>query len=283
MLDMDSSVSPTYGEQEIASRTAITNAPAIIRCFCSTSSAIWNVRAASRQRPQRQGWQSVLKPVIARYRGKVSRIYFRADAGFANPDVYDSSKPRGSSTRSDCPPTASSRTDRPLADAAGGSSAELSAAFLCELHLSGGKLDETPPRRRQGRMASGRILPARRLHRDEHRAAPRERHRLLQQARHMRAMDQGGQGRDQMDAAVMPLVRRQRRPSSASCARLQPRQLPAHAGDARADQDWSLTTLKEKLIKIGAKVVSHARYVAFQMAEVAIPKKPLRRHPAAHR
>ena len=37
-------------------------------------------------------------------------------------------------------------------------------------------------------------------------------------------------------------------------------------------QDWSLTSLREKLIKIGAKVVSHARYVAFQMAEVAIPR-----------
>ena len=31
-------------------------------------------------------------------------------------------------------------------------------------------------------------------------------------------------------------------------------------------KDWSLTSLKEKLIKIGAKVVSHGRYVAFQMA-----------------
>jgi Transposase DDE domain group 1 len=37
-------------------------------------------------------------------------------------------------------------------------------------------------------------------------------------------------------------------------------------------KDWSLTSLKEKLIKISAKVVSHGRYVAFQMAEVAIPK-----------
>jgi hypothetical protein len=37
-------------------------------------------------------------------------------------------------------------------------------------------------------------------------------------------------------------------------------------------KDWTLTTLKEKLIKIGAKVVSHGRYVAFQMAEVAIPR-----------
>jgi hypothetical protein len=36
---------------------------------------------------------------------------------------------------------------------------------------------------------------------------------------------------------------------------------------------WSLTSLKEKLIKIAAKVVSHGRYVAFQMAEVAIPRQ----------
>ncbi|HUT13064.1 MAG TPA: transposase [Thermoguttaceae bacterium] len=39
---------------------------------------------------------------------------------------------------------------------------------------------------------------------------------------------------------------------------------------------WSLTTLREKLIKIGAKVVSHARYVIFQMAEVAVPSKLFR-------
>jgi hypothetical protein len=31
--------------------------------------------------------------------------------------------------------------------------------------------------------------------------------------------------------------------------------------------------LKDKLIKIGAKVVSHGRYVVFQMAEVAIPRQ----------
>jgi hypothetical protein len=33
----------------------------------------------------------------------------------------------------------------------------------------------------------------------------------------------------------------------------------------------SLTSLREKLIKIGAKVVSHGRYVTFQLAEVAVP------------
>ena len=35
---------------------------------------------------------------------------------------------------------------------------------------------------------------------------------------------------------------------------------------------WSLTTLREKLVKIGAKVISRSRYVTFQMAEVAIPR-----------
>ncbi len=35
---------------------------------------------------------------------------------------------------------------------------------------------------------------------------------------------------------------------------------------------WSLTTLREKLVKIGAKVVRHGRYITFQMAEIAISR-----------
>ena len=35
------------------------------------------------------GWDAVLKPVVERYQGKVSRIYFRADAAFAMPEVYE--------------------------------------------------------------------------------------------------------------------------------------------------------------------------------------------------
>ena len=38
-------------------------------------------------------------------------------------------------------------------------------------------------------------------------------------------------------------------------------------------EHWSLTTLREKLVKIGAKVVSHGRYVTFQLAEVAVPSE----------
>jgi hypothetical protein len=37
-------------------------------------------------------------------------------------------------------------------------------------------------------------------------------------------------------------------------------------------RDWSLSSLREKLIKIGARVVHHARAVAFQIAEVAVPR-----------
>ena len=37
-------------------------------------------------------------------------------------------------------------------------------------------------------------------------------------------------------------------------------------------RDWSLRTLQVKLIKIGAKVVKHSRYVIFQMAEVMVSK-----------
>ena len=38
-----------------------------------------------------------------------------------------------------------------------------------------------------------------------------------------------------------------------------------------AIKQWSLTSLREKLVKIGARVVRHGRYVIFQMAEVAVP------------
>ena len=38
-------------------------------------------------------------------------------------------------------------------------------------------------------------------------------------------------------------------------------------------EHWSPITLRGKLVKIGAKVVSHGRYVTFQLAEVAAPRE----------
>jgi hypothetical protein len=45
------------------------------------------------------------------------------------------------------------------------------------------------------------------------------------------------------------------------------------AGDAKTAEPWSLTSLCEKLIKIGAKIVSHGRYLTFQMVEVAVSRQ----------
>jgi hypothetical protein len=89
-------------------------------------------------------------------------------------------------------------------------------------------------------------------------------------------MDQGGQGRDQVDPVVVPDVRRH-------AVRLQLHALAYNLGKFLGTlatpepvKEWSLTSLKEKPIKIGAKVVSHGRYIAFQMAEVAIPRQLFR-------
>jgi hypothetical protein len=38
----------------------------------------------------------------------------------------------------------------------------------------------------------------------------------------------------------------------------------------KATEPWPMTSLREKLIKIGAKVVGRGRYITFQMAEVAV-------------
>ncbi len=42
-------------------------------------------------------------------------------------------------------------------------------------------------------------------------------------------------------------------------------------------EHWLLTALREKSVKIGDKVVSHGRYVTFQLAEVAVPRERCRK------
>jgi Transposase DDE domain group 1 len=90
VLDMDSSVSPTHGEQEMS----VWNGH--YGCTCYHPLFLFNQfgdleRCALRPGNvhSADGWQSVLIPVVERYKGKVSRIYFRADAGFGNPGIYE--------------------------------------------------------------------------------------------------------------------------------------------------------------------------------------------------
>ena len=90
VLDMDSSVSPTHGEQEMS----IWNGH--YQCTCYHPLFVFNQfgdleRCALRPGNvhSANGWESALKPVVERYQGKVSRLYFRADAAFAMPEVYE--------------------------------------------------------------------------------------------------------------------------------------------------------------------------------------------------
>ena len=87
---MDSSVSSTHGDQE----NSVWNGH--YDCTCYHPLFVFNQfgdleRCALRPGSvhSADGWENVLKPVVARYKSKVSRIYFRADAGFANPEVYE--------------------------------------------------------------------------------------------------------------------------------------------------------------------------------------------------
>src|SRR5262249_17213536 len=90
VLDMDSSVSPTHGEQENSGWNGL------YACTCYPPLFVFNQFGDLERctlRPgnvhSADGWEGVLKPVVERYQGKVSRIYFRADAAFAMPEVYE--------------------------------------------------------------------------------------------------------------------------------------------------------------------------------------------------
>lgn len=87
---MDSSVSPTHGDQEMS----VWNGH--YECTCYHPLFVFNQSGDLERcalRPgnvhSADGWKAVLDPVVASYRGAVSRIYLRADAAFANPEVYE--------------------------------------------------------------------------------------------------------------------------------------------------------------------------------------------------
>ena len=69
----------------------------------------------------------------------------------------------------------------------------------------------------------------------------------------------------------MQTVPRQRGAAAVACAGLQSGDLASRCIELpEAMADWSLTSLQLKLIKIGARVVRHARAITFQSAEVAV-------------
>ena len=274
VLDMDSSVSPTHGEQEMS----VWNGH--YECTCYHPLFVFNQfgdleRCALRPGNvhSADGWENVLKPVVARYRGKVSRIYFRADAGFANPEVYEYLEPSASNMRSGFPPTASCR----------------SGLATCSRARSGVRRTKcaastrTSPIRPEAGQNPRRVVAKVEWHPGD--LYPRVGFIVTNMARPAENVVAFYNKRGTCEQWIkegkgaIRWTRLSCRSFAANAVRLQLHALAYNLGNflrtlatPEPIKDWSLTSLKEKLIKIGAKVVSHGRYVAFQMAEVAIPR-----------
>ena len=90
ILDMDSSESPTHGQQEGSAYNGH------FGCTCYHPLFLFNQFGDLERCMLRPGnvhsaddWRSVLVPVIARYRGRGLVLYFRGDAAFAKPELYE--------------------------------------------------------------------------------------------------------------------------------------------------------------------------------------------------
>ena len=274
VLDMDSSVSPTHGDQEMS----VWNGH--YECTCYHPLFVFNQfgdleRCALRPGNvhSADGWKGVLDPVVARYRGKVARIYFRADAGFANPDVYEYLEAEGIRYAIRLP------ANRVLQDRIGyllkrpvGRPPNHVRRYHANFHYRAASWSK--PRRvvakvewhpgelypRVGFIVTNMARPA------ENVVAFYNKRGTCEQ------WIKEGKG-------AIKWTRLSCRSFAANAVRLQLHALAYNLGNflrtlatPEPIREWSLTTLREKLIKIGAKVVGHARYVAFQMAEVAIPR-----------
>ena len=274
LLDMDSSVSPTHGEQE----NSVWNGH--YDCTCYHPLFVFNQfgdleRCALRPGNvhSADGWKGVLDPVVARYRGKVARIYFRADAGFANPDVYEYLEAEGIKYATRLP------ANRVLQDRIGyllkrpvGRPPNHVRRYYANFHYRAASWSKLR-----------RVVAKVEWHPGE--LYPRVGFIVTNMARVAENVVAFYNKRGTCEQWIkegkgaIKWTRLSCRSFAANAVRLQLHALAYNLGNFMRTlatpepiSDWSMTTLREKLIKIGAKVVGHARYVAFQMAEVAVPK-----------
>jgi len=275
VLDMDSSVSPTHGEQEMS----VWNGH--YECTCYHPLFVFNQFGDLERcvlRPgnvhSADGWRDVLDPVIARYRGKVSRLYFRADAGFANPDVYEFLEAERIKYAIRLP------ANRILQDRIGyllrrpvGRPPLHVRRYYANFRYQAASWKT--PRRVVAKVEwhPGELYPRVGFIVTSLSRPPENIVAFYNQRGTCEQWIKEGKG-------AICWTRLSCRSFAANSVRLQLHALAYNLGNflrtlatPEPIKDWSLTSLKEKLIKIGAKVVSHGRYVAFQMAEVAIPRQ----------
>ena len=96
ILDMDSSASPVHGEQEASAYNGHFGCTCYHPLFCFNQFGDCegfmlrpgNVHSADR-------WKEMLEPIVARYEKKKVRKYFRGDAAFAKPEIYEYLEEKG--------------------------------------------------------------------------------------------------------------------------------------------------------------------------------------------
>ena len=275
ILDMDSSESPTYGEQEGSAYNGH------FACTCYHPLFVFNQfgdveRCALRPGNvhSADGWRAVLEPVIARYRGIVKHLYFRGDAAFANPEVYELLEAEGASYTIRLP------ANQVLQDKIG---------YLLKRPVG------RPPHEVRRYYASFRYQ-AQSWNKPRHVVAKVEWHpgelyprvgfivtNLARSAEGIVAFyNRRGTCEQYIKEGknAIKWTRLSCRTFAANAVRLQLHALAYNLGNfmrtlamPKTVERWSMTSLREKLIKIGAKVVSHGRYVTFQLAEVAVPRR----------
>ena len=275
VLDMDSSESPTYGEQEGSAYNGH------FGCTCYHPLFVFNQFGDVERCALRPGnvhsaddWRAVLEPVIARYRGNVKRVYFRGDAAFGNPEIYEYLEAEGIGYAIRLP------ANRVLQDRIG--------------YLLKRPIGRAPHEVR--RYYASLSYQAQSWNRSRHVVAKVEWHpgelyprigfivsNLPRSAEGIVAFyNQRGTCEQWIKEGknAIKWTRLSCRTFAANAVRLQLHALAYNLGNfmrtlaiPKTADPWSLTSLREKLVKIGAKVVSHGRYVTFQMAEVAVPRQ----------
>ena len=233
VLDMDSSVSPTHGDQE---GTAYNGH---FGCTCYHPLFVFNQFGDLERCGLRPG-KRAQRPRVARCVGTGGRSlptlrrYFRGDAAFASPEVYEFLEAEDFSYAIRLPAnkvlqgSIAHLLKRPV-----GRPPNDVRRYHAGFSYQAATWDK--PRRVVAKVEwhPGELYPrvgfiVTNLSRP-HRAG----RRILQSARHGRAMDQGRQKRHQVDTPVVPQVPSQRRPAPTPRARLQSRQLHADTRVAR--------------------------------------------------
>jgi hypothetical protein len=275
VLDMDSSESPTYGEQEGSAYNGH------FGCTCYHPLFVFNQLGdveRSALRPgnvhSADGWRAVLEPVVARYRGTVKHLYFRGDAAFANPEIYEflEAERAGYTIRLPANGVLQGKIGHLLSRPVGRPPLEVRRYYASFSYQA---RSWKKPRRVVAKVEwhPGELYP-RVGFIVTNLARPAE--RVVAFYNHRGTCEQyikEGKG-------AIKWTRLSCHSFAANAVRLQLHVLAYNLGNFMRTlatpepiRDWSLTSLREKLIKIGAKVVSHGRYVTFQLAEVAVSRQ----------